>query len=61
MPGLCIPSAGARPSANLMEVQASEAHGHQREVGSAGSVAHTCEPTNRHGSRGASGGRGSVR
>ena len=61
MPGMFIHSEGASPSANLMEVKASEAQGHHREVVSEGSVEQTCEPTNRNWIRGASVGRVSVR
>jgi hypothetical protein len=52
---------GASPSANLMEVKASEAQGRHREVGSEGSVEQRCEPTNRNWIGGAEVGRVSVR
>jgi len=39
---------GGSPPANLMEVKASEAQGHHREVVSEGSVEQKCEPTNRN-------------
>ncbi len=39
---------GASPSANLMEVKASEAQGRHREGGSEGSVEQTYEPTHRN-------------
>jgi hypothetical protein len=52
---------GASPSANLMEVKASEAQGRHREVRSEGSVEHRCEPTNRNWIGGAEVGRVRVR
>jgi len=48
VPGMFTFSEGASPSANLMEVKASEAQGRHREVGSEGSVEQRCEPTNRN-------------
>ena len=46
VPGTRFVWEGASPSANLMEVKASEAQGRHREVGSEGSVEQTYEPTN---------------
>ena len=43
MPGMFMPSEGASPSANLMEVQASEAQGHP----SRGGVCRQCEAKGR--------------
>jgi hypothetical protein len=48
VPGMFTFSEGASPSANLMEVKASEAQGRHREVGSEGSVEQRCEPTHRN-------------
>ena len=47
VPGTRFVWEGASPSANLMEVKASEAQGRHREVGSEGSVEQTYEPTHR--------------
>ena len=48
VPGMRAVWEGASPSANLMEVKASEAQGRHREVGSEGSVEQTYEPTHRN-------------
>ena len=61
MPGMSMHWEGASPSANLMEVKASEAQGRHREVGSEGSVEQKCEPTDSKWIGGAEVGRVSVR
>ena len=48
MPGMFLHSEGVSPSANLMEVKASETQGRHREVRSERSVYPRCEPTNRN-------------
>ncbi len=48
MPGMLDDWEGESPSANLMEVKASEAQGQHREVLSEGSVEQRCEPTDRN-------------
>ncbi len=48
VPGTRFVWEGESPSANLMEVKASEAQGRHREVGSEGSVEQTDEPTHRN-------------
>jgi len=61
MPGMFMHWEGESPSANPMEVKASEAQGRHREVGSEGSVEQRCELTNRNWIGGAEVGRVSVR
>ena len=48
VPGTRFVWEGESPSANLMEVKASEAQGRHREVGSEGRVEQTYEPTHRN-------------
>jgi hypothetical protein len=61
VPGMFLILEGGSPSANLMEVKASEAQGRHREVRSEGSVEQRCEATHRNEIEGAKAGRGSVR
>jgi|SRR5579863_2310025 len=61
VPGTHVNLEGENPSANLMEVKASEAQGRRREAGSEGSMEQRCEPTNRNWISGATVGRAGVR